>query len=64
MKRRELEQHLRSHGCRIFREGGRHTIWMQAETGLQAPVPRHPEVKWLTARSACIALKIPLPPGK
>jgi len=27
VKRRDLERHLRAHGCQPVREGGRHTIW-------------------------------------
>jgi hypothetical protein len=26
MKLRELERHLRAHGCILFREGGAHTV--------------------------------------
>jgi hypothetical protein len=28
MKLRELERHLRAHGCILFREGGAHTVWL------------------------------------
>ena len=27
MKRRDLIQHLESHGCELLREGGRHSWW-------------------------------------
>jgi predicted RNA binding protein YcfA (HicA-like mRNA interferase family) len=33
MKRRELLEHLVSHGCALLREGGSHSIWVNATTG-------------------------------
>lgn len=64
MKRTDLERHLRSHGCVVHREGGRHQIWINPANRQTAPVPRHPEIKTFTARSVCVDLGIPKPPGK
>jgi len=27
MKRRDLERHLREHGCELLREGGNHSVY-------------------------------------
>jgi predicted RNA binding protein YcfA (HicA-like mRNA interferase family) len=63
MKRSELLAHLSSHGCRLEREGGRHSIWIHPATGDIQAVPRHREIKKFTARSICRKLNIPEPPG-
>lgn len=57
IKRRDLERHLRSHGCRKLRDGGKHTVW-QGPNG-KATVPRHRELPRLTARSVCRRLGVP-----
>ena len=43
MKRRELERHLRKHGCVLEREGN-HAIWTTPEFNAISAVPRHTEV--------------------
>ena len=58
MKRRALEQLLREHGARIKREGSRHTIWINPQTGQKSTVPRHTEIKKQTARAICKDLGI------
>jgi len=45
MKLRELERHLRTHGCVLFREGGAHTVWLNPSNRKIASVPRHREIK-------------------
>ena len=44
MKRRELIQHLARHGCRLLREGARHSVWMNPATGHKEAIPRHSEI--------------------
>ena len=61
MKLKELERHMRSHGCTLGREGGRHTIWVNPAKHKIASVPRHREIKENTARAICKQLEIPLP---
>lgn len=41
MRYSELEKALRKIGCRIIREGNRHSIWYSPLTGRSFPVPRH-----------------------
>jgi mRNA interferase HicA len=64
MKRRDVEVHLRSHGCSVLREGGSHTIWRNDENGKITAVPRHTEIKTPTVREICKVLDIPLPAGR
>ncbi|HEY6781768.1 MAG TPA: type II toxin-antitoxin system HicA family toxin [Candidatus Dormibacteraeota bacterium] len=42
MKRRDLEAHLRNHGCQLLRQGANHAIWNNAARDLRAPVPPAP----------------------
>jgi predicted RNA binding protein YcfA (HicA-like mRNA interferase family) len=56
---RDLERHLRQHGCGLLREGGRHSIWLCEGTGQRTSVPRHRELPRTTAREICKQLGIP-----
>ncbi|MBM3834739.1 MAG: type II toxin-antitoxin system HicA family toxin [Verrucomicrobia bacterium] len=61
MKLKDLEQHMRLHGCLFKREGGAHTIWENPTNGAWSAVPRHREVKDHLARRICKQLEIPSP---
>lgn len=61
MKRRDLERHLRAHGCHPVREGGRHTIWENPANEARTPVARHRELPDTTCRGLCRQLGIPKP---
>jgi mRNA interferase HicA len=61
MKLRELERHLRAHGCILFCEGGAHTVWLNPSNRKIASVPRHREIKEGTVRGICRQLEIPQP---
>ncbi len=63
MKKRDLERHLIAHNCSLVREGARHELWENADTGQRTTVPRHREVKMPTARGICRQLNAPPPPG-
>jgi mRNA interferase HicA len=63
LKRRDLERHLRDHGCEPIREGARHAIWNNPSADLRAPVPRHREIPTGTVRAICRQLAVPLPTG-
>jgi len=43
MKRRDLLRHLQTHGCRLEREGSRHSLWINPQNGAVESVPRHVE---------------------
>lgn len=49
MKRRDLERHLRAHGCRIIDEGSNHTRWGGPRRA-RSVMPRHREIDYGLAR--------------
>ena len=59
----ELISHLTAGGCRLLREGSRHSVWVNPATGEQEPVPRHAGIKEQLAKKICRALPVPNPPG-
>jgi predicted RNA binding protein YcfA (HicA-like mRNA interferase family) len=64
MKRRRLIRHLEKNGCVFVREGGNHTIYSRAGTGLQSSVPRHREIKPNLVSKICKDLGIAPPEEK
>jgi mRNA interferase HicA len=62
VKRRDLERHLRQHGARLLREGGRHSFWGM-DTERSAAVPRHRDIGVGLVRKICKDLGIPPPTG-
>jgi predicted RNA binding protein YcfA (HicA-like mRNA interferase family) len=63
MERRHLMRHLRANGCRVLKEGGRHTRVVNETNGNRSVVPRHTEIPPSTVRDICRQLGIPLPAG-
>ncbi|MDX2225478.1 MAG: type II toxin-antitoxin system HicA family toxin [Verrucomicrobiae bacterium] len=56
-----MVRHLQANGCVLDREGSRHSIYINSKTGVKSAVPRHPEIKELTARTIFKQLGIPRP---
>ena len=63
MKRRDLLRHLQTHGCRLEREGGEHSLWINPQTGAVEAVPRHGEIGKHLSRKICRQLSVPEPRG-
>ena len=63
MKRRILLRHLQTHGCRLEREGAKHSLWLNPATGVVEAVPRHAEIGKHLSRKICRQLSIPEPSG-
>jgi hypothetical protein len=63
VKRRDLERHLREHGCRLVDEGSRHSKWAGARGNRRTAVPRHREIDFGLARAICKQLDVPPPTG-
>lgn len=61
MKRSALIQHLEAHGCRLLREGGNHSIYVNPVHRTTSSVPRHREINDLLARKICRDLRVPEP---
>jgi len=53
MKRLDLIRHLESHGCRLLREGGRHSVYYNPENNQTSAIPRHREINQFLARKIC-----------
>ena len=61
MKHIDLLRHLEAHGCRLLREGGSHSVYVNTDAGKVSTVPRHREVKEFLARKICRDLDVPVP---
>ena len=61
MKRRDLIKHLNKHGCKLLREGSRHSWWINVEQNRRTAVPRHNEVNDKLILKICKDLGIPKP---
>lgn len=62
MKRADLVRHLQTHGCEFFREGSRHSVFVNRATRKSTAVPRHREVNEWLAKKICRDLEIPESP--
>lgn len=60
MKRRELEKHLKQHGCYPHHAGGNHDVWVNPETNAKAPISRQRELKAQMGRAICKQLGVPV----
>jgi mRNA interferase HicA len=60
MKRHELIAYLRSQGCELLREGGRHSWWQNQTFNKRSAVPRHTEISNDLAKKICRDLGLPL----
>lgn len=59
MKRETLLQHLRRFGCYRKREGRRHSLWCNPQTGVVEAIPRHKEIAEGLARKIIHRLSLP-----
>ena len=57
MKRSVLVRHLERQGCRLLREGGRHSVFIPAK-GKVSTVPRHRELNEFICRKICEDLEV------
>jgi predicted RNA binding protein YcfA (HicA-like mRNA interferase family) len=58
MKRRDLIRHLEAEGCKLLREGGSHTVYVNPEKRKVSTVPRHREINEDLVRRICRDLEI------
>jgi len=61
LKRRDLVRHLERHGCRIQRDTGPHTFFVDASMRRASAVPRHREINDFLVRKICRDLDVPVP---
>ncbi len=53
MKRNTRLKYLRSQGCHLLREGGKHSWWYNPIFKKRSAIPRHSEIKDILAREIC-----------
>ncbi|PKB72514.1 MAG: addiction module toxin, HicA family [SAR202 cluster bacterium Io17-Chloro-G7] len=58
MRRLDLVRHLLAHGCELFREGGRHSVFANRSARKTSAVPRHREINQFLARLICRDLEV------
>jgi len=61
VKRVDLIRHLEACGCRLLREGGSHSVYVNTTTRKVSTVPRHREVKEYLVRKICRDLEVCAP---
>lgn len=59
MKRLDLLRHLEANGCRLLREGGNHTVYLNPDKHKVSAIPRHREINDFLARKICKDLDVP-----
>ena len=64
MKREKLLKHLTAHGCVLFKEGAKHSHWINPRDGSRTIIGRHRDVPTHTARGICRQLNVSPPPGR
>jgi len=58
VKRVDLIRHLEAQGCRLLREGGSHSVYLNPGKRRVSTVPRHREVNDFLARKICRDLEV------
>jgi len=53
MKRNDLLKYLRSQGCYLLREGGKHSWWHNPTLNKRSAIPRHSEIKDILVKKIC-----------
>jgi mRNA interferase HicA len=59
MKRGDLLRYLEGCGCKLQREGSRHSIYLNPANGKKTSVPRHMEIDNRLVRKICKQLDVP-----
>jgi predicted RNA binding protein YcfA (HicA-like mRNA interferase family) len=58
MKRSALIKHLRKNGCKFYREGSNHTLYINPANNKISTIPRHTEILDYLAKKICTDLEI------
>jgi len=53
MKRKAFLKYLRSEGCELLREGGRHSWWLNPSLNKRSAIPRHTEIRDILVKKIC-----------
>ncbi len=58
MKRNQLIKYLKKNGCDLFREGKKHTVYINPTENRVSTIPRHTEIDNNLAKKICKDLNI------
>lgn len=58
MKRVDLIKHLEACGCRLLRDRGKHSVYVNTLTNKTSAVPRHREINEFLVKKICQDLGI------
>jgi predicted RNA binding protein YcfA (HicA-like mRNA interferase family) len=61
MKRKEILNHLKQNGCIQFREGKKHTLFINPKNNKISTIPRHNEINEFLVLKICKDLDIDSP---
>ena len=61
MKRNDLIRHLSYYSCQLYREGAKHSVFINLNNNLKSSIPRLNELKNNTCKEICKQLEIPYP---
>jgi mRNA interferase HicA len=61
MKRVDLIRHIEAHGCRLLRDKGKHSMYVNPANNQTSAVPRHREINDFLGRKICRDLGISEP---
>ena len=61
MKRQDLIRHIEALGCRLLREGSKHSVYFNPQNNQTSAVPRHRELNDFLARKICRDLGVTEP---
>jgi mRNA interferase HicA len=59
MKRNAFIKYLVQNGCKLVREGSKHTLYKNIKTGEYSTIPRHLDIKESLCKKICKDLGIP-----
>ena len=58
MRRVNFEKYLRRHSCVLYREGGKHSVFLNTKNNKTSSIPRHREIDDFLVRKICRDLGI------
>jgi predicted RNA binding protein YcfA (HicA-like mRNA interferase family) len=58
MKRHQLIKHIEKNGCYLYREGKKHSIYVNPKTNKSSTIPRHQEINNFLSKKICRDLDI------
>lgn len=60
MKRSEFVKYLNENDCQLYREGSKHTVFINISTNKRVTLPRHNEIHNNFCKDICKQLGIPI----